>query len=86
VLTAPAALAANPLEAEKPCPGAIARMQGTFQSGMLALQKMRTGGQQTERVVHQHVTVNDGAQAVVTGEMNTRHGGRRKRAGGGPRK
>ncbi|MET0530291.1 MAG: hypothetical protein ABW003_18480, partial [Microvirga sp.] len=51
--------------------GAIARMQGTFQSGMLALHKMRSGGQQTVRVVHQHVNVSDGAQAVVAGEMNT---------------
>jgi hypothetical protein len=68
--------------------GAIARTQGTYQSGMLALQKMRTGGQQTVRVVHQHVTVNDGAQAVVAGEMNTRQptGGRRKGVGGGSRK
>ena len=65
--------------------GAIARTQRTFQSGMLALQKMRTGGQQTVRVVHQHVTVNDGAQAVVAGAMNTEQGGP-KRAGGGPRK
>jgi hypothetical protein len=57
----------------------------TFQSGMLALQKMRSGGQQTVRVVHQHVTVNDGAQAVVAGEMNTGEhpGGRRKRHRGG---
>jgi hypothetical protein len=67
--------------------GAIARMNGTFQSGMLALQKMRSGGQQTVRVVHQHVTVNDGAQAVVAGEMNTGPtGGSRKRVGGGSRK
>ena len=66
----------------------IARMHGTYQNGMLALQKMRSGGQQTVRVVHQHVTVNDGAQAVVAGEMNTLRptGGRRKRVGGGSRK
>jgi NADH dehydrogenase/NADH:ubiquinone oxidoreductase subunit G len=62
--------------------GAIARMQGTFQSGMLALQKMRSGGQQTVRVVHQHVTVGEGAQAVVAGEMNTTG----KPAGGGARR
>jgi hypothetical protein len=70
-----------------PSPPAIARMNGTFQSGMLALQKMRSGGQQTVRVVHQHVTVTDGAQAVVAGEMNTGPtGGSRKRVGGGSRK
>ena len=37
--------------------GAIARTNATFQSGMLALQKMRSGGQQMVRVVHQHVRV-----------------------------
>src|SRR5215207_8411195 len=68
--------------------GAIARMQGTFQSGMLALHKMRSGGQQTVRVVHQHVNVSDGAQAVVAGEMNTGQptGGRARGRRGGSRK
>jgi hypothetical protein len=66
--------------------GAIARMQGTFQSGMLALQKMRSGGQQTVRVVHQHVQVNEGAQAVVAGEMNTAAGGGSRKPGGRSRK
>src|SRR5918994_1191832 len=41
--------------------GSIARMQGAFQSGMLALQTMRSGGQQTVRVAHQHVTVEGNA-------------------------
>jgi hypothetical protein len=52
------------------------------------MQNGRSGGQQTVRVVHQHVTVNDGAQAVVAGEMNTRQptAGRRKRAGEGRKK
>ena len=50
--------------------GAIARMQSSFQAGITTLQKMRTGGQQTVRVVHQYVQVNEGAQAVVAGEMN----------------
>ena len=52
--------------------GAIARMNGSYQSGVLTLQKLRTGGRQT--VVVQHVNVNDGGQALVAGEM----------AGGGP--
>ena len=61
-------------------------MQSSFQAGITALQKMRTGGQQTMRVVHQYVQVNEGAQAVVAGGMNAgkpikRRG--RKRVGGG---
>jgi hypothetical protein len=66
--------------------GAIARTQATFQSGLLALHKMRTGGQQTVRVVHQYVQVNEGAQAVVAGEVNAGkpiRGRGRKRVGGG---
>ena len=47
--------------------GAIARMNGSYQSGVLTLQKLRTGGRQT--VVVQHVNVNDGGQALVAGEM-----------------
>ena len=47
--------------------GAIARMNGSYQSGVLTLQKLRTGGRQT--VVVRHVNVNDGGQALVAGEM-----------------
>jgi hypothetical protein len=50
--------------------GAIARMNGSYQSGVLTLQKLRTGGRQT--MVVQHVNVNDGGQALVAGEMQTR--------------
>jgi len=63
--------------------GAIARMQGAFQSGVLALQKMRTGGQQVVKVVHQHVTLSEGAQAVVAGEVNAGIRRGRRRLGGG---
>jgi hypothetical protein len=42
-----------------------ARMMDAFQKGALALHKLRTGGKQTVTV--QHVNVNDGGQAVVTG-------------------
>jgi len=57
----------------------------SIQSGISALHKMRSGGQQTVRVVHQHVNVSDGAQAVVAGEMNTGQptGGRARGRKGG---
>jgi hypothetical protein len=42
-----------------------ARMMDSFQKGMLALNKIRSGGRQT--VLVQHVNVSDGGQAVVTG-------------------
>jgi len=44
------------------------RLMQTFQQAMLTLQKVRTGGKQTVTV--QHVNVNDGGQAVVTGNLN----------------
>ena len=49
-----------------------ARMMEAFQKGTLALHKLRTGGKQVVTV--QHVNVNDGGQAVVTGGF--RAGGR----------
>ena len=45
--------------------GSSARIMEAFQKGTLALHKLRTGGKQTVTV--QHVNVNDGGQAVVTG-------------------
>lgn len=45
-----------------------ARMMDAFQKAALAIQKLRTGGKQTVTV--QHVNVNDGGQAVVTGGIN----------------
>ncbi len=48
---------------------ASARMMDSFQKGFLALAKVRTGGRQTVTV--QHVNVNDGGQAVVTGGITT---------------
>jgi hypothetical protein len=42
----------------------------TYQQGMLALQRLRTGG--TQRIVVQHVTVEDGGRAVVAGEVGSR--------------
>jgi len=49
---------------------ASARMMDSFQKGLLALAKVRSGGMQTVTV--QHVNVKDGGQAVVTGAYKTR--------------
>ena len=47
-------------------------MMDAFQKGTLALHKLRNGGTQTVTV--QHVNVNSGGQAVVTG--GTSQGGK----------
>lgn len=44
---------------------AAARMFASFQEGLLALDRIRRGGKQTVKVVHQHVQVSPGGQAVV---------------------
>jgi hypothetical protein len=49
--------------------GAIARMSGSYQSGMTTMQRLRSGG--TQRVIVQHVTVSEGGQAVVAGQVET---------------
>ena len=46
---------------------AAARMMQVFQEGLLVLQKIRTGGQQT--VVVQHVQVSESGQAVIAGTL-----------------
>ena len=46
---------------------ASARMQKAFQDAFLCLNRIRTGG--TQRVIVQHVQVNDGGQAVVAGQV-----------------
>jgi hypothetical protein len=63
--------------------GAIARMSGSYQSGMTTMQRLRSGG--TQRVIVQHVTVSEGGQAVVAGQLETggpAPGGRSRRRGG----
>jgi len=55
-----------------------ARMMEAFQSGMLALDRIRRGGKQTVKVIHQHVAVAPGGQAVVAGG-GVRTGGNTKR-------
>jgi hypothetical protein len=52
--------------------GAAARLMGVYQGGLLTLQRLRSGG--TQKILVQHVTVEGGGQAVVTGEVS----------GGGP--
>jgi len=58
-----------------------ARMMAAFQQGLLTLQRLKSGGHQVVTV--QHVTVGEGGQAVITGQMKT--GGRvrktKRRAG-----
>ena len=50
---------------------AAARMMSVYQDGLLTLQKLRTGGNQTVTV--QHVNVQPGAQAVI-GNVRTQSG------------
>ena len=62
--------------------GAIARMSGAYQSGMTTMQRLRSGG--TQRVIVQHVTVSEGGQAVVAGQVEAGQapGGRSRRRRG----
>lgn len=55
-----------------------ARMMSSYQDGMMALHRLRSGGKQV--VVVQHVHVTDGGQAVVAGKVS---GSDRGRKGGG---
>jgi hypothetical protein len=57
--------------------GAMARLMGSYQSGLLALQRMRSGGQQV--VVVQRVEVRDGGQAVVAGRVSAPRNSKRGR-------
>ena len=43
-----------------------------YQTGHATIVKLRQGGRQEVKVIHQHVQVSDGGQAVVAGEMATR--------------
>jgi hypothetical protein len=54
----------------------VARMMAAFNDGAMTLQRLRTGGRQVVQV--QHVQVNSGGQAVVTGKLTTGRGGRRR--------
>jgi len=57
---------------------AIGRLTTSFQSGMLTLERARSGGRQhvVVQYVHQHVEVREGGQAMVAGQVKA--GGRQK--------
>jgi hypothetical protein len=64
--------------------GAAARLMTAYQQGVIALDRIRTGGKQT--IIVQHVQVNEGGQAVVAGKMKgpgKREGGRSEATGHG---
>jgi hypothetical protein len=54
------------------CATVAVRAFGGYDDGMLALDRMRRGGRQTVKVVHQHVAVGPGGQAVVAGSVGDR--------------
>src|SRR3954467_10300210 len=56
---------------------AFKKLARTFAAQLEALKRYRTGGEQ--KVTVQHVTVNEGGQAVVGNITNRRGGGRRKK-------
>jgi hypothetical protein len=62
--------------------GAMARLMTAHQQGTLTLQRLRSGGRQVLTV--QHVTVAEGAQAIVAGKVLT--GGSRGASEGGTNK
>ena len=50
------------------------KLARTYATQVEALKKYRSGGEQTVKVLHQHVTVNDGGQAIV-GNVSPRGSG-----------
>jgi len=62
--------------------GTYARLTGSYQAGMLTLQRMRSGGKQTVVVQHNHI--GEGGQAVIGAQQQVGGGGpaRRKRGRG----
>lgn len=71
-----------PVEAAR-LTNAAARMMEVYQAGCLALQKLKTGGEQRVLVQYQQVNVGPGGQAVVAGRVrqgSRRPGRRRKNA------
>jgi hypothetical protein len=62
--------------------GAVGRLMSTYQQGMMTLQRVRSGGQQT--VVVQHVQANQGSRVVVAGKVG--RGARGRGTAGGHRR
>jgi hypothetical protein len=62
--------------------GAIGRMNNSFQSGLLTLHRLRTGGRQEVHVIRQEVQVNQGGQAVIAGAIPAAGGKRTDQADG----
>lgn len=71
------------VEAATKLTNAVARSSLAFQQGLLTLQKLRSGNSQ--RIVVQHVTVREGGQAVVAGEVQAGGGGTKRRRTRGER-
>lgn len=57
--------------------GTFARLSGSYQAGMMTLQRMRSGGRQTVIVQHNHV--GEGGQAVIGGQQQVGGGGPSRR-------
>jgi hypothetical protein len=66
-------MAAQTVEARESAERSFNRLARTFATQTETLKRYRTGGEQKVTVQHQHVTVNEGGQAVVG---NVSHGGR----------
>jgi hypothetical protein len=69
-LRSPTELQAYSVEAAR-LANAGARMMSAYTDALLALDRVRRGGKQTVKVIHQHVAVGPGGQAVVAGSMKT---------------
>jgi hypothetical protein len=79
-LRSPTELQAYSVEAAR-LANAGARMMSAYTDALLALDRIRRGGRQTVKVIHQHVAVGPGGQAVVAGSIAAGGPGRRKGRG-----
>lgn len=52
-----------------------------FQTGYIALDRVRRGGRQTVKVIHQQIAVSEGGKAIVSGSIKAR--GPRRKSGSG---
>jgi hypothetical protein len=77
-------LQVNSVEAAR-LANAAARMMSAYTDALLALDRVRRGGKQTVKVVHQHVAVAPGGQAVVAGSMKAQGARGHRRRGRTPK-